>query len=59
MRRDWEKQKEKLFEELGRHQPLSAGGAEGTPKRAGRKGFDTGVSPIGCLVWRTLFYREL
>ncbi|GAA5992093.1 hypothetical protein JCM11641_002537 [Rhodosporidiobolus odoratus] len=48
MRRDWEKQKEKLFEELGRHQLLSAGGAEGTPKRAGRKGFDTG-SPVAPL----------
>ncbi|BGP18714.1 hypothetical protein JCM10213_009192 [Rhodosporidiobolus nylandii] len=40
MRRDWEKQKERLFEELGRHQPLSAQ-QEGTPKRQ-RTGFEKG-----------------
>ncbi|BGP26679.1 nuclear pore complex protein Nup93 [Rhodotorula toruloides] len=34
MRRDWEKQKEKLFEELGRHQP-AAGPSTETPRRGG------------------------
>ncbi|GAA6041370.1 hypothetical protein JCM8097_007689 [Rhodosporidiobolus ruineniae] len=41
MRRDWEKQKERLFEELGRHQPAPGGAAE-TPRRGGkgRDGFE-------------------
>lgn len=46
MRRDWEKQKEKLFEELGRHQP-AAGPSTETPRRggSGASGFERGVSP--------------
>ncbi|GAA5894119.1 hypothetical protein JCM6882_007988 [Rhodosporidiobolus microsporus] len=47
MRRDWEKQKEKLFEELGRHQPLSAAaGAAETPRKGGRGGFESGSPSI-------------
>ncbi|GAA6006571.1 linker nucleoporin NIC96 [Rhodotorula paludigena] len=34
MRRDWERQKDKMFEELGRHQPL-AGPSTETPRRGG------------------------
>ncbi|GAA5972866.1 hypothetical protein JCM21900_003328 [Sporobolomyces salmonicolor] len=42
MRRDWEKQKEKLFEELGRHQ-AGAGGTIETPRRKGASaGFERG-----------------
>ncbi|GAA5859368.1 hypothetical protein JCM1840_004583 [Sporobolomyces johnsonii] len=42
MRRDWEKQKEKLFEELGRHQ-AGAGAAMETPRRKGTSaGFERG-----------------
>ncbi|GAA5823921.1 hypothetical protein JCM11251_003347 [Rhodosporidiobolus azoricus] len=43
MRRDWERQKEKLFEELGRHQPLASGasGMKETPRK-GRGGFEAG-----------------
>ncbi|GAA5920378.1 hypothetical protein JCM1841_005599 [Sporobolomyces salmonicolor] len=42
MRRDWEKQKEKLFEELGRHQ-AGAGAAIETPRRKGASaGFERG-----------------
>ncbi|CEQ40752.1 SPOSA6832_02404, partial [Sporobolomyces salmonicolor] len=43
MRRDWEKQKEKLFEELGRHQ-AGAGAAIETPRRKGASaGFERGA----------------
>ncbi|BGP34324.1 nuclear pore complex subunit [Rhodotorula toruloides] len=46
MRRDWEKQKEKLFEELGQHQP-AAGPSTETPRRggSGASGFERG-SPM-------------
>jgi hypothetical protein len=47
MRRNWESQKEKLFEELGRHQP-SEGQGQGsleTPRKKGSGGgFDRTVS---------------
>jgi len=45
MRKDWERQKERLFDELGRHQ-VGTGGPEGaTPRKKGTGGgFDRGVS---------------
>ncbi|KAI5474853.1 nuclear pore complex protein Nup93, partial [Pseudohyphozyma bogoriensis] len=45
MRKEWEKQKEKLFEELGRHQAgPSSGAAIETPRRKGAGGgFDRGL----------------
>ncbi|GAA5858920.1 hypothetical protein JCM8547_007156 [Rhodosporidiobolus lusitaniae] len=48
MRRDWEKQKEALFEELGRHQPGAVAGVAETPRRGagGRTGFDTGSPSV-------------
>lgn len=45
MRRDWERQKEKLFEELGRHQASGSAQVDSTPRRKGAGGgFDRGVS---------------
>lgn len=47
MRRDWERQKERLFEELGRHQAggNSSAGVTETPRRKGTGGgYDRGVS---------------
>lgn len=66
MRKDWERQKEKLFEELGRHQ---AGGStqsfEATPRRKGAGGgYDRGVRylrfgrPISSLT-RIFFFSRL
>lgn len=62
MRSNWEKQKEKLFEELGRHQVGSStsgsnftstsnsNGLDGTPRRKGiGGGFDRGVSILSSL----------
>jgi len=45
MRKDWERQKEKLFEELGRHQASgSTQSFDATPRRKGAGGgFDRGV----------------
>lgn len=45
MRKDWERQKEKLFEELGRHQASgSTQSFEATPRRKGAGGgYDRGV----------------
>lgn len=43
MRKDWERQKDKLFEELGRHQHQAAGPGE-TPRRKGTgAGYDRTV----------------
>ena len=49
MRDSWERQKEKLFEELGRHQPGASTSANTleTPRRSGAGGgFDRGVSGV-------------
>jgi nuclear pore complex protein Nup93 len=46
MRRDWEKQKDKLFEELGRHQPAAGPSTESTSSSSSRRGnsFERAVS---------------